>query len=966
MIVRRTDLWKWLGILVFICFTKAFIAYSADYEDSRDDDEQITVTQSGKEDFTYVLSTSLSRLKAPDGYKFDTTTGSGSPGDEAVEYSGSNASFSYMESAANLPTDSFTISMNGKLIPEKPEGTGSAPTWSASGKTKARLRVVENRATYDGTQEITFKAMRGNSPTKCTWVLEPSVPGLSSQSGDTLTLKKYGEEKTWVFPEPKEYTFYAQDDTDQKAYAVIVNQVGKEYDSIDIGPFHLTFDPALKGEYTKEGTWKYTTPSGDLTANISDLYTVPIKTHGVQVSFEIKDEKLYSASVSWSNTNETSQKISIFDATVNKIEGTFAKDKFTGSVAFDIELKEDQEFGEFYKLVWKKGATGAFKYAYSSADAGTWDFTLTGLKANMLLNDKAIAEATVSKIDQDGTCKGIALKLTAKAIDSYTINGFKFSFNGLNGKFDYNFIKKEFKFISGDGKVTLDAPKGIGGKFSLDLDLKTDSMTAAVTGKKIPAFGGNLEGEIMAVIKDQFMNLSKISGSKIEYVSDNFKKQGGANISGVEFSIEEGELKSLKIGSMIIEYSKVLFNLSKAEYSKEKLVLSTSCEIGKNVSLDVESFTISTEGTVELTKITADVNLAPVHISGNLKLVSSSITGSVGVSIGSSQKFDCKFTTGQAGRDNGTFNYAQVIISSQFPKGIPLGSTGFQLFSVSGVAAYNHTVKGEANSFYLGVAQKDHHEVGFYLGIKDAASLIALNGGAKIILGTNSEFTIGGGLAVPATGDHYIEGNATVKYQFGATNVGGKLSAEVNIPKKTGNVFKVKNSELAFTIGKDGFTVSAKGKGQLLSKIDLVLEEFACSYKNDVFTGSSNGTLTAKSKGTYSFPEKFGKGEANQNTLAGFGLLWEYNFTLGGGYNVALHSDSYTGTVYGTVDGDMDVYMKWDGFLWWDGSEIIQKAEITGKLDIAAAGTDVVASGKVKVSYQEGSKELDFSCNILG
>lgn len=62
----------------------------------------------------------------------------------------------------------------------------------------------------------------------------------------------------------------------------------------------------------------------------------------------------------------------------------------------------------------------------------------------------------------------------------------------------------------------------------------------------------------------------------------------------------------------------------------------------------------------------------------------------------------------------------------------------------------------------------------------------------------------------------------------------------------------------------------------------------------------------------------------------------------------------------------MDVYMKWDGFLWWDGSEIIQKAEITGKLDIAAAGTDVVASGKVKVSYQEGSKELDFSCNILG
>lgn len=120
----------------------------------------------------------------------------------------------------------------------------------------------------------------------------------------------------------------------------------------------------------------------------------------MQVSFEIKDEKLYSASVSWSNTNETSQKISIFDATVNKIEGTFAKDKFTGSVAFDIELKEDQEFGEFYKLVWKKGATGAFKYAYSSADAGTWDFTLTGLKANMLLNDKAIAEATVSKIDR--------------------------------------------------------------------------------------------------------------------------------------------------------------------------------------------------------------------------------------------------------------------------------------------------------------------------------------------------------------------------------------------------------------------------------------------------------------------------------------------------------------------------------------------------------------------------------------
>ena len=965
--MRGVNWGKWLWIFVFICSIKIFNVYSADYEDNREDDEQITVTQNGKEDFTYVLSTSLSRLKAPSGYKFDTTTGSGSPGDEPVEYSGSNASYSYMESAASLPTDSFTISMNGKLIPENPSGSGGeTPTWSASGKTKARLRVVENRATYDGTQEITFRALRGNTPTNCTWVLEPTVPGLPNQSGETLVLKKYGEEKTWVFPESKEYTFYAQDDTDQKAYAVVVNQAGKEYDSIDIGPFHLTFEPALQGEYTSEGTWKYTTPSGKLSCNISDLYTVNLNTHGVQVAFEIKDDKLYSASVSWAETNEESQKISIFDATLNRIEGTFSNDRFTGSVDFGVKLIEDQDFGEFYKFVWRKGASGAFKYTYSSADAGAWDFSINGLKADMLLNEKVIAQAAVSNIDQDGTCKGVALKLTANAVDTFTMNGFKFSFNKLEGNFDYNFVNKEFSFKSGTGKITMNTPKGIQGKFSLDLVLDENSMTGTVTGKKIPAFGGNLEGEIAVVFDSEFMDLSEISGNDIEYVSPKIKKQGGANISDVEFSIINGELKSLNIDAMIIEYSQVFFKLSKATYSNEMLVLNSSCEIGKNVSLDVKGFTISSEGTIILEKISANVNLSPVHIKGNLALASSSIAGSLGVSIGSSQEFNCSFTAGKAGDGDGSFNYGQLIIHSQFSNGLPLGTTGFQLFSVSGVAGYNHTVKGSVSNFSLGSPKENHHEVGFNLGIKDSASLLALNGGAKIILGTNSAFSIGGGLAIPATGDHYVEGSATVSYQFNQSEVKGTVSAEVNIPKKTGSIFKVNNSALNFTIDKDGVDISAKGKGQLLSKIDLDLRVFNCEYKHGSFSGRSEGTFQVATSGSYRFPENFGMGEASENTSAGFGILWNYNLSLAGGYNITLLPDNYTGSVYANVGGDMDVYMKWKGFLWWDGSEIIQQAKIEGKLDITEEGNSLVASGKVNVKYQQGVKELDFSCNIAG
>lgn len=961
MIVRRTDLWKWLGILVFICFTKAFIAYSADYEDSRDDDEQITVTQSGKEDFTYVLSTSLSRLKAPDGYKFDTTTGSGSPGDEAVEYSGSNASFSYMESAANLPTDSFTISMNGKLIPEKPEGTGSAPTWSASGKTKARLRVVENRATYDGSQEITFKAMRGNSPTKCTWVLEPSVPGLSSQSGDTLTLKKYGEEKNWVFPEPKEYTFYAQDDTDQKAYAVIVNQVGKEYDSIDIGPFHLTFDPALKGEYTKEGTWKYTTPSGDLTANISDLYTVPIKTHGVQVSFEIKDEKLYSASVSWSNTNETSQKISIFDATVNKIEGTFAKDKFTGSVAFDIELKEDQEFGEFYKLVWKKGATGAFKYAYSSADAGTWDFTLTGLKANMLLNDKAIAEATVSKIDQDGTCKGVALKLNAKEVGPYTLNGFKLSFNTLNGKFDYNFVEKKFKFISGDGKVTLDAPKGIGGKFSLDMTLKAESMTAAVTGKKIPAFGGNLEGEISVVIEDQFMNLTEISGQKINFSHKEITKKDGTSISGVTFSINDGELQSLEIDSLIIKYKNVFFNLSKTKYSNEVLALTSTCDIGKNIKLAVEGFTITSAGTLSLKSIEANINITPVKVNGSLALEQSGVKGQVQVAIGPSNRFGCGLSIGQQDE----YNYGQLILNSTFSKGLALGSTGFFLFSVDGCVAYNHTVqKTSTGKYNLGKPQEGNHEIGLWIGVKDAANFIALEGGSQVSLGNNPAFSIGAAVAIPAGTKNYVKGSATVQYLLDSAKVNGQLSAEVTIPKGSGSIFKVNKSTVDFSIAENQCSLSAQGKGKILSAVELVLKKFEYKYANQTFSGSSAGSASYKFATAYAYPEGFSKATPDK-TVAGFGIAWNMDFEAVGSYEVTLTENNFGGDVHINVDTSPWVFASWKITSTTDPVVLLDcQAHIVGRLDITNTDGKAIADGTLIATSGDYAGRIAFTYTL--
>lgn len=162
-----------------------------------------------------------------------------------------------------------------------------------------------------------------------------------------------------------------------------------------------------------------------------------------------------------------------------------------------------------------------------------------------------------------------------------------------------------------------------------------------------------------------------------------------------------------------------------------------------------------------------------------------------------------------------------------------MGSTGFQLFSVSGVAAYNHTVKGEANSFYLGVAQKDHHEVGFYLGIKDAASLIALNGGAKLFsVRIVNLLLVEDWLFLPQ--EIIISKETQRKISIWLQQMlEENYLQRLNIPRKTGNIFKVKNSELAFTIGKDGFTVSAEGKGQLLSKIDLVLKEFACSYKND-------------------------------------------------------------------------------------------------------------------------------------
>lgn len=161
-----------LSLLVGLLWAGTLTAY--DFEYDADDIE-------GEKDstgITYTLSVSKGDLGTS--YDFDTKEGvtSGSPTGIDINVSSGGATGTKAYPNDSLPTANFTISMNGKLIPPGGGGgSGTQPTWGASGNAKAPFYIKSNQE--DGEKEIvvpagtsvTYTAYEGASTKNSNWTV---------------------------------------------------------------------------------------------------------------------------------------------------------------------------------------------------------------------------------------------------------------------------------------------------------------------------------------------------------------------------------------------------------------------------------------------------------------------------------------------------------------------------------------------------------------------------------------------------------------------------------------------------------------------------------------------------------------------------------------------------------------------------------------------------------------------------
>ncbi len=159
-----------LSLFVGLLWAGTLTAYDFEYDAGDIEGEKDSTG------ITYTLSVSKGDLGTS--YDFDTKEGvtSGSPTGIDINVSSGGATGTKAYPNDSLPTANFTISMNGKLIPPS-GGSGTQPTWGASGNAKAPFYIKSNQD--DGAKEIivpagtsvTYTAYEGTSSKSSNWTV---------------------------------------------------------------------------------------------------------------------------------------------------------------------------------------------------------------------------------------------------------------------------------------------------------------------------------------------------------------------------------------------------------------------------------------------------------------------------------------------------------------------------------------------------------------------------------------------------------------------------------------------------------------------------------------------------------------------------------------------------------------------------------------------------------------------------
>ena len=213
-------------------------------------------------------------------------------------------------------------------------------------------------------------------------------------------------------------------------------------------------------------------------------------------------------------------------------------------------------------------------------------------------------------------------------------------------------------------------------------------------------------------------------------------------------------------------------------------------------SVDINNFTIDSNGQISKFDIKANVTAAPVDVTLHASWDGTQFSGTFDGKFGGNIRFNGDVVLGATSGPSG-YDYGYLHIGVNLGDGIPIGNSGLKLTGLGGGFGCNYLPPG-APAGASGPTQ-DAYYIQASITITDVAKLASLSGDVSVELGTSKAVGIAGKLQV-TQGTPYFTGTLTCNYTLGSGAVGGSLTCSVHVPSD-GSVVSINSNVINYAMG---------------------------------------------------------------------------------------------------------------------------------------------------------------------
>lgn len=642
-----------------------------------------------------------------------------------------------------------------------------------------------------------------------------------------------------------------------------MGEVTGSFDSGDsFGPLRITMEiPESKGKEGEYSIYENVTCSFLLSLKAGKRSVKEIAIKNAKISYKknletgaYKDvHAVWEGDLDLGSVGFVNGKMKKFDLNVDEkgaLSGVVTLDAYSNA---DVSMKDFLTPGNISDLdiIVKKGITGNFSFKFNNQPdfSGNWDLNnIKNINANLVKADQVIAQIKDGNVnDQEfftgtlNTVENVSYKSKQAKITLTEMDmGFSVSLEEGKGM-------ETFKVTSGGAKAEVSEMEGLTGSMTLGLSYHTDqTMQGTIVQSeksKIKAFGMELKEMNLLSIWDMQFNLKEISG-KVRLVNENI---GYGYFSLEDFKVLDGRLTTCK-GSGKMTYKGFLFDLENVNYKSE--VAGTSLltadakllwKIGTKLQkVSVDKFQMDANGDIAIGRLKGNIKAnESLFLVFDAAFEDHRFAGTFKAKLGMIE-FDGTMDGGSAEDDQKEkYNFGYLGIVSTLGKGgVPIGTTGFKLTKLGGKLGLNYkmTLVGvNANNSAPGNPMKGSYLIGLDLGIADDLNLFEVSGNTFVEFGESKiRFDLTGELKIPNTAVPTVKGTLNVKYLSPEEEMLGTVTAQIQIPASTGNVFRL-HQKLDFGYKQKNWFVKGNGTGSLFNAVSFT---GALDFKNNATTSN--------------------------------------------------------------------------------------------------------------------------------